>query len=121
MGSNAQRSAAPQQLQALERAHQVRHARAELKRKIASGEMSVPQVLVACPSHATTMSISDLLMSQKWWGRARSRRLLISIGVPESRPVGQLTERQRTAMASLLTLRTGLTGHRGRAVPRSDQ
>jgi hypothetical protein len=121
MGSNAPPSSAPQQLEALERAHQVRRARSELKRKIASGEMSVPEVLVACPAHATTMSISDLLMSQKWWGRTRSRRLLISIGVPESKPVGQLTERQRTSMAGLLTLRTCLTEHRVRAARPADR
>ena len=45
------------------------------------------------------MSISDLLMSQKRWGRARCKRLLTSIGVPENKAVGTLTERQRSALA----------------------
>ncbi len=48
------------------------------------------------------MSISDLLMSQKRWGRARCRRLLLSIGVPENKEVGTLTERQRLALAAML-------------------
>ncbi len=48
------------------------------------------------------MSISDLLMSQKRWGRARCRRLLMGIGVPENKPVGTLTDRQRLALASVL-------------------
>ena len=91
MGSNAPPTPAPQQFKALERANHVRRARAKLKRKIETGEMSVPEVLVTCPSHAATMSITDLLMSQKWWGRTRSRRLLVSIGVPERKPVGNLT------------------------------
>jgi hypothetical protein len=116
MGSNAPPRPAPQQLRALARANQVRRARAELKRKIENGEMSVPEVLVACPSHAATMSISDLLMSQRWWGRTRSRRLLVSIGVPERKSVGNLTERQRTEMAALLTLRARLASHRHRPV-----
>jgi hypothetical protein len=108
MGTIAPPSPASQHLEALQRANQVRRARSDLKRKIESGEMSVPQVLVACPSHAATMSISDLLMSQRWWGRTRCRRLLVSVGVPERKPVGTLTERQRTAMAAVLTLGTGL-------------
>jgi hypothetical protein len=103
----------PQQLQALKHANQVRRARAELKRRIASGETSVPQILIACPSHAATMSASDLLMSQKWWGTTRSRRLLVSIGIPERKPIGTLTERQRTAMAALVELRAGLARGRG--------
>lgn len=129
MSSNAPPSPGPpqldalerahQQLEALDRAHQVRGARAQLKRRIESGDMAVPQVLVACPSHAASMSISDLLMSQRWWGRTRSRRLLLSIGVPERKPVGQLTERQRTEMAALLTLRARLANPRARAVPPS--
>ena len=49
------------------------------------------------------MSISDLLMSQKRWGRTRCRRLLVSLSVPENKQVGTLTERQRVALASVLT------------------
>ena len=48
------------------------------------------------------MSISDLLMSQKRWGRTRCRRLLVSLGVPENKQVGTLTERQRLALAAML-------------------
>ncbi len=48
------------------------------------------------------MSISDVLMSQKRWGRARCRRLLLSIGVPENKQVGTLTDRQRLALAEVL-------------------
>ena len=48
------------------------------------------------------MSISDLLMSQKRWGRARCRRLLLSIGIPENKEIGTLTERQRLALAATL-------------------
>ena len=92
----------PQHVQALKHANHVRTARSELKRKIASGDTSVPQVLIACPSHAATMSVSDLLMSQKQWGKTRSQRLLLSARIPERKPIGALTERQRTAMAALL-------------------
>ena len=48
------------------------------------------------------MSISDLLMSQRRWGQARCKRLLMSIQVPENKTVGSLTERQRHALAGML-------------------
>jgi hypothetical protein len=119
MGSTAPPSHEPQHVRALKHANQVRTARSELKRKIASGQTSVPQVLIACPSHAATMSVSDLLMSQKWWGKTRSHRLLLSIGIPERKPIGTLTERQRTALAAVVELRAGLSSYAVRPLPGS--
>jgi hypothetical protein len=121
MGTTAPPCHEPQQLQALKHANQVRRARSELKRRIASGETSVPQVLIACPSHAATMSVSDLLMSQKWWGTTRCRRLLVSIGIPERKAIGTLTERQRTAMAAVVELRAGLARGELGAAERPEQ
>ena len=92
-----------QHLRALEYANRVRLARARMKRKITAGELSAAQVILTCPWQAHTMDISDLLMSQKRWGRARCRRLLISLGVPENKKIGTLTERQRHALADVLS------------------
>jgi hypothetical protein len=80
----------------------VRLARAELKRQIAGEEISASQVILDCPWEAASMSISDLLMCQRRWGRARCRRLLISLGVPENKQIGTLTQRQRGALAAVL-------------------
>ncbi len=88
-----------QHLRALEYANRVRLARARMKRRIAAGELPVQDVVLSCPWQAHSMSISDLLMSQKRWGRTRSRRLLVSLSVPENKQVGTLTERQRQALA----------------------
>jgi hypothetical protein len=92
-----------QHLRALEYANRVRLARARMKRKIAAGELSAADVIMSCPWQAHSMSISDLLMSQKRWGRTRCRRLLVSLGVPENKQIGTLTERQRVALAAVLT------------------
>ena len=62
-----------QHLRALEYANRVRLARARMKRKIAEGELSAAEVVLSCPWQAHRMSVSDLLMSQKRWGRARCR------------------------------------------------
>jgi hypothetical protein len=104
MGKSATVSAGQEQhLRALEYANRVRLARAQLKRRIAAGELSAADVVLRCPWQAHSMSISDLLMSQKRWGRTRCRRLLVSLGVPENKQVGTLTERQRLALAAVLT------------------
>jgi hypothetical protein len=103
MGKSATVGADQQQhLRALEYANRVRLARARLKRKIAAGELSAAEIVLTCPWQAHSMSISDLLMSQKRWGRARCRRLLVSLGVPENKRIGTLTERQRLAVAAVL-------------------
>ena len=103
MGETATLAPDQQHLKALQEANRVRLARAEMKREIAAGRLAAEDVILTCPWQAHSMSISDLLMSQKRWGRARCRRLLLSIGVPENKPVGTLTERQRVALAAVLS------------------
>ena len=107
MGDTASASGGEQHLRALQRANQVRLARAELKRQVAGEEISASQVILDCPWEAASMSISDLLMCQRRWGRARCRRLLVSLGVPENKQIGTLTERQRSALAAVLASGAG--------------
>jgi hypothetical protein len=45
--------AAPQYIRALQRANEVRLARAELKRGVASGKVDVAEVIVYCPGRRT--------------------------------------------------------------------
>jgi hypothetical protein len=113
MGNSATIDAGQEQhLRALEYANRVRLARARMKRSIGSGELSAAEVVLSCPWQAHSMSISDLLMSQKRWGRTRCRRLLVSLGVPENKQVGTLTERQRLALAAVLTAKNTSAGTR---------
>jgi hypothetical protein len=114
MGNSADVGAEQQHLRALEYANRVRLARARMKRKIAAGELSAADVVITCPWQAHSMSVSDLLMSQKRWGRTRCRRLLVSLGVPENKQIGTLTERQRVALAAVLTAK-------GAAPPRREE
>jgi hypothetical protein len=95
----------PQHLRALEHANKVRLARAELKRRIAAGDVQVPDVVLESPWEAQSMELSELLMSQKRWGRERCRRLLLALGIPENKQIGTLTERQRDALAAMLAAR----------------
>jgi hypothetical protein len=93
---------APQHMQALARANKVRLARAELKRQVADGELSVADVVLECPWEAESMAIADLLMSQHRWGRTRCRRFLGSVSMNETKTIGSMTERQRRELAARL-------------------
>jgi hypothetical protein len=98
----ATRSAEPQRLRALERANEVRLARAELKRRIAEGDVTAAEVILDCPWEASSWNVGDLLMSQRRWGGARCRKLLSRAQVGEMKKIGTLTERQRRLLASSL-------------------
>jgi hypothetical protein len=121
MGDTATVDAAPQHLRALEHANKVRLARAQLKRQIADQELSVVEVILNCPWEAASMSVSDLLMSQRRWGRARCRRLLVSLGITENKQIGTFTERQRSALAAVLSAKTGMTRSEGGAPAQFDR
>jgi hypothetical protein len=89
-------------MQALARANQVRLARAALKRDVSGGRRQVTEVIVDSPWEADSMSLSELLCSQRRWGRARSRKLLSSIALSEGKRVGTLTDRQRRLLVAAL-------------------
>ena len=95
---------APQHMRALAQANRVRLARAELKRQVAEGEVSVAEIVLERPWEAESMSIADLLMSQHRWGRTRCRRFLASIPMLETKTIGSMTERQRRALAARLSM-----------------
>ena len=85
-----------------------------MKRRVADGELSAAEVVLDSPWQAQSMPISTLLQSQKRWGRARCRRVLVSIGVAENKPVGSLTERQRIALAEALSSKERASTQRSR-------
>jgi hypothetical protein len=93
---------APQHMKALARANRVRLARAELKRRVAEGEITVAEVVLERPWEAESMPIIDLLMSQHRWGRTRARRFLASFPMTETKTIGSMTDRQRHCVAARL-------------------
>jgi hypothetical protein len=92
----------PQRLRALVRANEVRLARAELKRRIADGDVSVAEVILDPPQEVSSWAIGDLLLSQRRWGSTRCRKFLARNHITETKPVGALTERQRRLLAAQL-------------------
>jgi hypothetical protein len=97
--------APPQHMQALAHANRVRLARASLKRSVLAGQLDVVQVIRTCPWEVETMTVGELLRSQRRWGRTRARKFLSSLALNENRELGRLTERQRNVVASELKTR----------------
>lgn len=95
----------PQHMQALAHANQIRLARAALKREVKRGSLTAADVVRSCPSEVETMTISELLCSQRRWGRARARKFLGRLSINENRELGRLTVRQRGEMAHGLEAR----------------
>ena len=95
--------AGPQYMRALERANKVRLARADLKRRVADGEIQVADVILDCPWEAESMAVADLLMSQHRWGQTRCRKFLSQIPMSEKKTIGSMTDRQRQTLAAGLT------------------
>jgi len=95
----------PQHMQALARANRVRLARAELKRSIGRGDVGVAEVIEDSPWEAESMTLAELLTSQRRWGRTRARKLLQTLALSENKRIGTLTPRQRALLASSLGAR----------------
>lgn len=102
MSAEARTTAGPQHMQALQRANAVRLARADLKRRVAEGDACVGEVILSSPWEAESMTVADLLTSQRRWGHTRCRKFLQCIPISENKTVGSLTQRQRTALAQAL-------------------
>jgi len=92
-------------MQALAHANRVRLARAALKRSVAGGDVAVAEVVRTCPWEVETMTVGELLRSQRRWGRTRARKFLFSLALNENREIGRLTQRQRSMLVTELQTR----------------
>jgi hypothetical protein len=70
---------------------------------VALGRIDVAEVILYCPSEADSMRVADLLASQHGWGQKRCRKLLVQLPISEQKTVGSMTDRQRRALAGMLT------------------
>jgi hypothetical protein len=102
MNADARMTPGPQHMQALRRANAVRLARAELKRRVAEGDLSAADVILESPWEAASMTVSELLTSQRRWGHTRCRKFLQAVPMSEHKTIGSMTDRQRAALAGQL-------------------
>jgi len=105
MTQTATMSPEPQRKAALARANQIRLARAELKRRIADGDVSAAHIILDSPDEASSWAVWDLLISQHRWGSSKCRKFLLTNQISETKQLGSLTDRQRRVLAEQLQAR----------------
>ena len=91
-----------QRFEALERANEIRSARAQLKRDLKAGRRSVAGVLAAPPENLLTLKVEALLRATPKYGQAKVDRVLRTARVSPSKTLGGMTDRQRREVVNLL-------------------
>jgi hypothetical protein len=103
----AKQSSAPersltQRMEALQRANDIRTRRAQLKRDLKGGRVSIQQLLAAPPEYLETAKVFDMLLAVPKYGRVKVNKILQQCRISPSKTIGGLSERQRTELVSLL-------------------
>ena len=94
-----------QRLLALDRANHIRIARAALKRRLHAGQITPAEAILRGSRDTDTMTVDELLRSQRGWGPNRSLTVLRSVLLSDTKTLGSLTERQRVTLAGILSSR----------------
>ena len=91
-----------QRLDALSRANEVRALRAQLKRDLKAGRVSIGPLLLDPPPYLETANVFDMLLTLPKYGRVKVTKILQSCGVSPSKTFGGLSDRQRLELAERL-------------------
>jgi hypothetical protein len=87
-----------QRLRALQLANEIRSARAQLKKDLASGRIEPALILAQPPECLRTARVRDVLLALPKIGSVKAGRILADCGIAHSKTLGALTERQRTEL-----------------------
>jgi len=94
-----------QRLVALEHANEIRSMRAQLKRDLKAGRVSVLSLLADPPEWLLSMKVLELLLAVPKYGRVKSLDALRKCGVSPSPSLGALSDRQRVALRDFIASR----------------
>ncbi len=105
--SPSKQSAAPerslvQRMDALQRANQIRTRRAQLKRDLKAGRVSIHDLLRNPPDYLETAKVFDMLLAVPKYGRVKVNKILVTCRISPSKTIGGLSERQRNELVSML-------------------
>ena len=84
-----------QRRDALRRANEIRIARAQLKRRPATGSVRITDILAAPPACTQTQKVDELLLALPKYGPVRVGRLLSHCRISPAKTVAGLSDRQR--------------------------
>ncbi len=89
-------------MDALARANQIRIKRAQLKRDLKAGRLSIHALLLNPPEYVETAKVFDMLLAVPKYGRVKVNKVLQSCRISPSKTIGGLSQRQRTELVSML-------------------
>ena len=92
-----------QRKEALEKAAQARHERAQLREDIKSGKVDIADVLNSDDPIASRMKVSALIESLPGYGKAKANKIMEDLGISSSRRVKGLGARQREQLLEALS------------------
>ena len=90
-----------QRMEALNRANEIRVARAQLKRDLKQRRIRIEQVIADPPEYVLTAKVYDMLVAVPRLGRVKVGRLLTQCRISQSKTVGGLSERQRAELLDM--------------------
>src|SRR3954452_19624173 len=90
-----------QRMEALKRANDIRVKRAQLKKDLKSGDVSIDEILKDPPEEVSTAKVFNMLMAAPRCARARPPRLLTQCRISQSKTIGGLSDRQRQELIGL--------------------
>jgi hypothetical protein len=91
-----------QRMDALQRANEIRTRRAQLKRDLKAGRVSIQTLLTKPPEYVETAKVFDMLLAVPKYGRVKVNKILGQCRISPSKTIGGLSERQRTELVSML-------------------
>jgi hypothetical protein len=91
-----------QRIDALTRANEVRVLRAQLKRDLKAGRVSIGALLLDPPAYLEAAKVFDMLLALPKVGSVKATRILNGCRVSPSKTFGGLSERQRAELAGRL-------------------
>ena len=80
------RALATQRMDALERANEIRTQRAQLKRDLKAGRVSIHELLLDPPEYLETAKVFDMLLAVPKYGRVKANKVLSSAASRRARP-----------------------------------
>ena len=89
-------------MDALARANQIRIQRAQLKRDLKSGRLSIHKLLLQPPEYVETAKVFDMLLAVPKYGRVKANKVLTQCRISPSKTIGGLSERQRSELVTML-------------------
>jgi hypothetical protein len=91
-----------QRMDALQKANVIRTRRAQLKRDLKAGRVSIHTLLLEPPEYLETAKVFDMLLAVPKYGRVKANKILQTCRISPSKTIGGLSDRQRAELVGML-------------------